>query len=143
MILRIHRLFQNIVRVLRWLPVIWRDREYDYSFFLQILSFKLKLMEEFYRSERALSADRKNVATKMRTCHLLCERLIKDEYYHMLGRKLEMHCLEDGKFGIKTLDEGCKFGICSDWIHYESYMQKQDIRYLCKLIEKYIFEWWD
>ena len=143
MIWWIKRLFWNIKRVFKWLPVIWHDREFDHSYFLQILSFKLKLMEDFYHSKYAISADRKDCATKIHVCKLLCDRLITNDYYFTLGRKIKMYPNNKGILQFEILEEGCQLGICKDLDHYESYMQKQDLKLLCKIIQKNLFSWWD
>ena len=141
MIWYIKNLYWRIERIIRWIPVIWKNREFDHVYFLQIIAFKLKQMEKFYRSKYAISADRKDCATKIHICRLLCNRLIEDEYYDMLQRKIEFHWGSSSQ--IKVLDEGCQLGICKDWVHYDDYMQKQDLEYLCKLLRKHLHSWWD
>lgn len=142
MIWWVRRLFWNIKRLFVWIPVIWKDREFDRTYFIRIIAFKLKLMEKFYRSKYAISADRKDCATKIHICTLLCNRLINDEYYDMLGRKCKISN-NDNIFNLEVIDECCQLGICKNCGNYEAYMQKQDLELLCKLIQKNLFSWWD
>ena len=141
MIRWIRRQYWNAQRIIQWIPIIWKDREFDHSYFLQILSFKLEKMEKFYRSKYTTVADALKCAKEIHICKLLCDRLIKNNYHDMLGRKIEMYYDKCLKF--KTLDEGHQFGICKNWVHYEDYMQKQDLEYLCKLLQKHLRSWWD
>lgn len=136
-------LYWNIQRVLQWIPIIWQDREFDDNYFLQIVSFKLNKMEKFYRSKYATVADAEKCAEEIHICKLLCDRLIADEYHDMLGRKIKMYPNSKDILQFETLEEGCQLGICKDWLHYESYMQKQDLRYLCEILQKHLFSWWD
>lgn len=36
------RFLKNIKRVLEWLPILWQDRDYDYSYILKLLHYKLE-----------------------------------------------------------------------------------------------------
>lgn len=42
--------FENIYHVLHWIPVIWKDRDWDYSFIYFLLEFKLKNMIHFFKN---------------------------------------------------------------------------------------------
>jgi len=104
-------------------------------------------MEDFYNSDRAVSADRKHVASKVRICRLLCERLARNNYDSMLD--LEFHGETWDDF-LERLNSGRKIVTCHTlghygdrWGKYESYMMNQDIELLCKVIQKHIFTWWD
>ena len=37
----------GIVNVFKWLPIIWRDRDWDYGYFDDIILFKLKQIKNF------------------------------------------------------------------------------------------------
>ena len=41
---QIKQFFRNIRRVIKWFPVIWKDRDWDYGYLLKILEFKLQQM---------------------------------------------------------------------------------------------------
>lgn len=47
----------GITNLIKWIPVIWKDRHWDYRYTLSILKHKLKLVEEFLRSPHAYSAE--------------------------------------------------------------------------------------
>ena len=162
MLWRMKNLYWTIKRLIQWIPVIWKDREYDQTYFLKIISFKLKLMEKFYRSEYAFSADWKDTATKIHLCKLLCDRLIADDYYEMFGREYKTDdflSFELQKGGISQkggiLQKGSilqkgdisqkegQLRIWSNWAEYEVYMQNQDLEYLCKIMQRHLFKWWD
>lgn len=100
-------------------------------------------MEEFYRSDYPVAEGAEKCAEEIHICKLLCDRLIADDYHDMLGRKIKMYAGNKGVLQFETLEEGCQFGICKDWLHYEGYMQKQDLRYLCEILQKHLRSWWD
>lgn len=144
----IRRQYWNIERVIRWIPVIWNDREFDHTYLLELISFKLGRMEKFYRSKYAMCVDSEKNAEEIHVCKALCDRLIADDYHDMLGRKVKLHWGAIGKSGygtahFETLDKGCQLGICKDWIHYEDRMYAQDLELFCKILQKHLRGWWD
>jgi len=138
MIWRIKRLFWNIKRLIKWVPVIWNNFDFDWVYLIKVMQTKLKTMEEFYANDRiTMSVGAKKHAKNIKICRILCDRLITDEYTDCLG-------LEFGPELIGSLQsQSCNIGICSDWLHYGDYMQKQDLKYLCETLQKHLFNWWD
>ena len=64
-----------------WLPVIWKDRNWDHQFIFDILSHKLKA-QSAYIGGRDIHQNAKRDAEIMMTCVRLIEK-VKDEYYGM------------------------------------------------------------
>ena len=131
---RIKRLCWNIKVVIQWLPIIWNNFDFDWCYLIEVFQHKLKLMEKFYKSDNTVCVDAERHTKSIKICRILCDRLIADDYMDCLG-------LEFTKFD-KTGQQN-NLGICSDWLSYDDYMQKQDLELLCKLIRKNLFSWWD
>jgi hypothetical protein len=64
-----------------WLPIIWKDRNWDHQFIFDILSHKLKA-QSAYIGGRDIHQNAKRDAEVMMTCVRLIEK-VKDEYYGM------------------------------------------------------------
>jgi len=64
-----------------WLPIIWKDRNWDSSYIFTILSHKLKAQSK-YIGERDIHTSAKRDAELMMTCVRLIEK-IQDEFYAM------------------------------------------------------------
>ena len=64
-----------------WLPVIWKDRNWDHQFIFDILSHKLKA-QSAYIGGRGIHISAERDAEIMMTCVRLIEK-VKDEYYGM------------------------------------------------------------
>ena len=64
-----------------WLPVIWKDRNWDHQFIFDILSHKLKA-QSAYIGGRGNHVSAERDAEIMMTCVRLIEK-VKDEYYGM------------------------------------------------------------
>ena len=74
-------LMRGIKSVWYWLPIIWKDRNWDDSFIFTILSHKLKA-QSAYIGGRGIHVSAERDAEIMMTCVRLIEK-VKDEYYGM------------------------------------------------------------
>lgn len=54
--------YRRMKNVLRWLPTIWKDRDWDNSYITEILIKKLEFTRDFYLSDKAYSAEADKVA---------------------------------------------------------------------------------
>jgi hypothetical protein len=36
------QVYKNIVRIIEWIPILWKDRDWDYAFILRLLHYKLE-----------------------------------------------------------------------------------------------------
>jgi len=76
---KIKQFFRNIRNLIRWFPIIWRDRDWDHSFIYEILKFKLKNQAEYIGyHDRHMSAKRD--AEIMMTCVRLIDK-VQHEWY--------------------------------------------------------------
>ena len=74
--------FKTGIKNLRyWLPIIWKDRNWDYRFIFDILAHKLKA-QSTYIGGRGIHVSAERDAEIMMTCVRLIEK-VKDEYYGM------------------------------------------------------------
>lgn len=44
------RFVMNVIRVVQWIPVIWRDVDWDWSGLLDIIDYKVKRMRQLHLS---------------------------------------------------------------------------------------------
>jgi len=59
--------FRQCRNVLRWLPVIWRDRDWDMHYFNEILIKKLEHKRDFFLSDRVHVSRAKETAKQIQT----------------------------------------------------------------------------
>ena len=109
--------------VIRWFPVIYKDRWWDHSFLYPILKKKLELMEENFRLRGCHVGNEKD-AKNMKICVLLLDRLINDAYIDYNG---ERGWAPEVKWSYEKEEE----------------MINQDLDLLFKLLRKHIRTWWD
>ena len=71
--------FKSISNIIRWVPILWKDRDWDHSFIYAILSFKLKNQSEYIRKVDAHTSSQYD-SDKMMLCVRLIEK-VKEESY--------------------------------------------------------------
>jgi hypothetical protein len=70
---------QGVRNLIKWFPVIWKDRQWDHFFMLYMLQFKLKLMSKFFKTG-SCSMRSEEDASNMDKCIYLLERIMKEDY---------------------------------------------------------------
>ena len=109
---------EGISNLVKWAPIVWRDRDWDHHYFFETVKFKLEKMEKFFNSKNCISVGCEDDAKKTRKCIILVDRIMKDDYY-------------ENAEGVK------------EWVIHGDYMKRQDVEYLFHLLNKYILTWWD
>lgn len=61
----IRRFIERIRHVFHWLPIIWRDHDFDHAYLYDILIFKLENMQKFFASEYAWTSDAEKHALEL------------------------------------------------------------------------------
>jgi len=72
---------RRIKNLWRWLPIIWNDGDWDYSFIFDVLKFKLKNTAD-YTEQRKWFVGYQHEVSRMRLCIKLIN-LIQEQYYDM------------------------------------------------------------
>ena len=57
--------YRRVRNVLRWLPTIWNDRDWDHSYINEILIRKLEFTRDFYLSDKPYSSEAKRTADEI------------------------------------------------------------------------------
>ena len=71
--------WMGIKNLYKWLPVVWKDRDWDHTYFLQVTEFKLQEMAKYHESRKFYVGWENNVKW-MRTSSRLIDRLISGYY---------------------------------------------------------------
>jgi len=145
----------GVQNIIKYIPIIYKDRDWDQCFLFKLLQFKLLRMEDLFINNGHLESNERN-AKQMRVCINLLDRIIKDEYYENVFKNhdkkwggLEFGIEENEtctllRLNTKTKEdkkqERKEYRILSDKLVR---IQKQDIDMLFLNIRKHIQEWWD
>lgn len=93
----------GINNLIHWFPIVWKDRNYDYSYILYTLRFKLKNTERCLMSKNRFESTERN-CERIRLCIRLLDKIIDDFYsteyldYHLSN--FEYKKLDSGRFEI-------------------------------------------
>lgn len=152
---------QGFQSLFLWLPVIWKDRNWDHIYIYIVLRHKLHLTEQLIRHHGHHTKHVQD-ADKIKLCINLLDRLTNDEYHNIAFKnhykkwgepefnwkdskshpgysELDINYPKvktDNENGIERKD----FKRCS---HHEAKLREQDLDLLFKLIRKNIQTWWD
>ena len=74
------RFFRRVRRVIDFLPIIWKGRDYDYRYAVELLQYQLKRTADFMESDKAMTIDADVRAKRIRTAVELLEKVYQEEY---------------------------------------------------------------
>jgi len=122
---KVKQFFKRIYNLYRWLPIIWKDQDWDDYYIFEILKFKLKNQAEYIGGK-----DRYIGAKRDAEIMMLCTRLIdkiQDEWY---GREYLDYQKSEMKFTPSESHPGSyemEFEELSE--HYDDYFKKYPLIY--------------
>jgi hypothetical protein len=95
--LPLKNLKRGLVNLYKWLPVVWKDRDWDYGFVFNLLKFKLEEMSK-YTSSRKNHSDWKHNVRNINICVSLIDKLndyYETEYFDYVEQNYEFVPIED------------------------------------------------
>ena len=76
-------MFYNIRRgirnIIRWLPIVWKDEDYDWEYLARIMEVKMRWMSDHFK-DYPIVADSKEMSKELLICIELIKRLRKDSF---------------------------------------------------------------
>lgn len=138
----LRKILYGLENVVRWLPVIWNDRQWDEYYLFRIMKKKLQLMEEFYASDAPVAEGAENIANDIHRAIELLTYIMEEEYTHEAFEEYWDKYLTDFDAPLKTFTKEQEelFDKCDLRAEdlYEQYMTE-----LCDLIKEKVRNWWD
>lgn len=156
---RPRQLKKSLERVIGWIPIVWKNYDWDYHYMFEVMRYKLERMEKCIRVHgHHVGMDQ--TADSIRHAKLVLDRICERDY---LNNALKGH---DERWGDVSMgwepvskmtsrlkwayerdlsdkqkeQERREFRKCGE---HADYMEKQDIEYLFKYIKKHHKKWWD
>lgn len=118
---RLKRIIRRTKNLLRWIPIIWNDEQWDHYYIFEILKYKLIFTAEHTR-KYGYHIDSDYEADRMMLCVRLIEKIQKEEYMEEL--------INDDDLTAEKIDTAYN-------------KQKKARQILFKLLDKHIEGWWD
>jgi len=118
---RIRKFFKSVNNLIRWFPIIWKDRDWDHYYILEILKHKLIFMSKNIR-KNGNHALAEYDANKMMLCVRLIDKIQNERYMEDL--------IDKDKLTMDDLNRGIA-------------KQNKAKKLLFKILEQNIERWWD
>jgi hypothetical protein len=83
------RKYQQIQRVIDFLPIIWKGFDFDYTYSIQLFKKQLERQAKFFESGKSYASDAKHNASRIRTAIQLMDNVYSDSYEIEWVDKLE------------------------------------------------------
>lgn len=112
----------GIKNLIKWFPLVWKDRDYDHNYILYTLKFKIHNTRKLHEKNRRHVGVEKEIHC-MKVCEILLDRLIKDDYYWMHFKSTNIN---NRQFLIRSNNN-----------------RIIDKNYLFHILSKRIDSWWD
>lgn len=156
--------YYGIRNLIKWFPVVWKDRDWDEIYFYRINAFKLKQMEKLFESDYCHILDSERYAKQIKIARVAMDRLSANDYdinnyYSNRSDELfgeldwyttpvpekkgfrQMHFFRKG---VKNkTDENLERVLFKKSSKHTEYLLKQDLNLFCKMVEKHSQKWWD
>ena len=119
----------GVENCIKFFPLVWKDRDWDYYFLLKLIQFKLKNMANLHEKYgHCVNKDR--YIKQMKTAANLIERITSDDGYYVED------CLvfnKKGNYFLTRINGKMR----------STLMLQQDIDLLFKIMNKHMLDWWD
>ena len=136
------KIFYGVKNIIRWLPVIWNDRQWDEHYLFRIMKKKLQLMGDFYVSDAPVAEGAENIANDIQRAIELLTYIMEEEYTHEAFEGYWDKYLTDFEAYLEpfTKEQRELFNKCDIQAEalYEQYMTE-----LCNLFKQKVRNWWD
>jgi len=135
----------NISNIYKWSKVLWNNFDWDDTFLLEIISFKLKSMKKYFENDSCIE-DSPIVVEQITNCITACDHLITndfeekltDAYYKKYPIDLE-HWIEQINTAM-TIEQASDFAEMHKIIETKKYLYKE---LLFNTMRDNIETWWD
>jgi hypothetical protein len=159
----IKRKIWQIKNVMKWLPKIWNQYDFDYHYSIEVFKYQLQKQAEFLESDKTNTMCAKDRAKRIRTVIKLMDKVYNEDYsleYQDVLKEaygedvLDFDFVPNGEYnGEKTYTMKYKYEswenskeideIQSELFKMSHEKQERAHKILWKLIEKDIRGWWD
>jgi hypothetical protein len=155
------RKYQQIQRVIDFLPMIWNGFDFDYSYSVQLFKKQLERQAKFFESDKSYSDRSKQDASRIRTAIRLMDKVYDEEYASEYQDKLKQLYGDDAfdwqfedtgrgdetsfiKYRYEDWDNAEEISQVQKKLFLESKQkQKRAHKLLWDFIEHNIQYWWD
>lgn len=142
------RVWRKLRNVARWIPVLWRDVDWDYSSLLEVVRFKIMNMRKHHREHRN-HADWEEVAGQMTAAEGCLGRLLADDYARELWDAHDMEFprgefarTAEGMWMLPPMPDEARVSF-GRVVAEEERLRQLDLDEFAHVFVKHVRGWWD
>lgn len=132
----------GVRNLIKWFPIVWRDRDYDQDYLYEMIHFKLSNMELFFKSKNTYSVEAPQIAEEIREAKDRLNSLINSVYSDKVeSLPDEFFTIENHKWNANRDNS-----IYQEWkeAHRKAAeLELDDMKEAFKLIAAKSQGWWD
>lgn len=144
--------FRNLIR---WMPIIWADEDFDFGYLIRVLRFKIEKMDKFWKSGNTYSANGDRVSRQLAICKTILRRLEEDDYCRyefdeidrVHGKTKIVRTPVEGLPGHTRLEfvdrTDTKRKAISRAFKRAREIKRADMDLLFSIMNKHLLNWWD
>ncbi|MFA5166602.1 MAG: hypothetical protein WC449_04950 [Candidatus Paceibacterota bacterium] len=144
-------LIRRLKNIIRWLPILWNDADFDYGYLLDILSFKLHNMQEFFANDKlTVCIDAKDLSIEIGDALDALKRYLNDDYnkqwYDLLYEKHGYICGTTNPFRLHfpdSTDNDRALKIWQSLNRRSDDLKQQDFEFVFNTLKEKLQNWWD
>ena len=141
----------KIKNVIRWLPVIWNDADFDYAYLIDIIGFKLLNMYKFFSNDKlTVCVDSNEIALEIKEVLDAITRYRNNDYckewYSLLYQKHGDICGTANPFRLhfpQSNDNDKAVKIWSMLNKRSDDLQQKDFEFVFDTLKNKLQNWWD
>lgn len=136
----IESFFCGVSNIVKFMPIIYKDRDYDWTYLTELMRFKIDNMRKFHATSAHYIGTEHNVK-RLRVIAECLNRIANKDYSFEHYDKLEK------KYGDKLWNNDNRGDAINKEINNmldrESYMEKQDMELFVQYFKRYLKHFWD
>lgn len=144
-------LIRRVKNIIRWLPVLWNDADFDYGYLVEMLEFKLKNMQEFFANDKlTVCIDADKISLEIGEVVAALHRYNNDDYgtewYNLLYQKHGEICGTTNPFRLyfpNSTDNDRAYKIWQSLNRRSDDLKQQDFEFIFDTLKDKLQEWWD
>ena len=133
------RFFKNVYL---WYPILISDEQWDNGYVYEALNHKLKIMEDFFRSDKTNTMHILKYADEIKEARTILERLLEDDYMCEDAHNYYANIYLSEMFSDEPMPEDTKKDVMR-WFKEEEESRDKDKKDLFELLYKKLDGWWD
>lgn len=98
------RKYYQIKNIIRWIPILWNQFDFDYRYAIDVFKFQLLNMADFMESNKAKCVGAKDRASRIRMIVRLMDKVYDEDYACEYQDKLKKIYPKEGLFNWSFVD---------------------------------------